>query len=228
MRDPDMAATKEKVLSLDLAANDFLYRIRRDKRVVYVSVLDGDIIPPDFRTDSYRILQKLRSVPRWNEEWKTSTIRKTPDGIDSIPNELQPHGSIWDGLMLVVSRISDRIARVSCDGGTCILKVARFAHEIQYLQQEVSVYSTLTSSGFPLSPRFIGYVYEETKCRTVGFLLEETIGTPPDILNLGDCMKTIQLLMTDKGAQVSDFEVSTVHGDVDPTSAEEELRQAER
>ena len=40
----------EEVLSLDLEESDYLYRIQCGKRVVYVSVLHADIVPPDHRT----------------------------------------------------------------------------------------------------------------------------------------------------------------------------------
>lgn len=139
-----------------------------------------------------------------------------------------------------VSRISDRISRVKYDGETWILKVARFRHEIPALQQEVSIYSTLTSSAFPLAPKFVGFVYEETKARTVGFLMEEIVGKIPDIHNLKHCEKTVRLLhtcgivhgdlnkynflMTEHGAKIFDFEASAARGEVDPSAAEEELK----
>lgn len=142
-----------------------------------------------------------------------------------------------------MDRISNRISRVTCDGVTRILKIARFKHEISALQREVSIYYTLTSSGFPLAPKFIGLVYEETKTRTIGFLMEEVFGTPPDIQNLEDCIKTARLLhtfdivhgdlnrynflMTQNGAKVFDFEVSVPKDDADPTAAEEEIKGLE-
>lgn len=249
------AKRKKEVLSLDLLENDYLYRIKRNTRIVYVSVLDGDIVPLDCRSDSFRILSKLRKVPRWEEEWKTLTVRSGSHGIESTPDEFSPHGLDLGRLnvssamfynlsdLRTVSRISDRISRVSCDGETRILKIAQFKYEIPYLQQEVSVYSTLTSAGFPLAPRFIGYVYEETKDRTVGFLMEEIFGNPPDIQNLSECVKTVRLLhtfgivhgdpnrynflMTENGAKVFDFEVSVAKEDVGPAAAQEEIESLE-
>jgi hypothetical protein len=218
---------------------------------VYVSVLDGDIVPPGCRTDGDRVLSKLRKIPKWEEQWKTLTVRRGNRGIESSPDEFLPHGldlaqlNIPSALFLnvldltMVSRISDRISRVKYKGETWILKVARFKHEIPALQQEVSIYSTLTSTDFRLAPKFIGFVYEEIKARTVGFLMEEILGQPPDIRNLKDCEETVRLLhtcgivhgdlnrynflMTEQGAKIFDFEVSTAHGGVDPTVAEEEI-----
>ncbi|KAB8079516.1 hypothetical protein BDV29DRAFT_151805 [Aspergillus leporis] len=87
---------------------------------------------------------------------------------------------------------------------------------------------------------FIGFVYEETKHRTVGLLMEDVPGETADIRNLKDCMETVRLLhdfeivhgelnkynllMTGHGVKVFDFEASTAQGDVDPAAAEEELR----
>ncbi|KAL4816903.1 hypothetical protein BDW67DRAFT_161097 [Aspergillus spinulosporus] len=249
------APPDEEVLSLDLEEEDYLYRIRRNKRIVYVSILSGDILPHDCRTDSSRILSQLRNIPMWEGEWKTITIQRNSHGLESTPDKFLPHGldlrqldsnsgSIYNLLDLAtVSRISDRISRVRCDGKTWILKVARFRHELPALQREVSVYSTLASSGFQLAPRFIGFIYEETKDRTVGFLMEEILGSHPDIQNLDECRETARrlhasgiihgdlnrynFLMTDSGAKVFDFEVSVAEGDADPAAAEEEMKTLE-
>jgi predicted Ser/Thr protein kinase len=239
-------------LSLDLEESDYLYRIRRNSRVVYVSILDGDIIPRDCRTDGDRVLPKLRKIPEWEEEWKTLTVRRGFQGFESTADEFMPHGldlqqlnvpgAVFLNLLDLtrVSRISDRISRVKYDGETWILKVARFRHEIPALQQEVSIYSTLTASAFPHAPKFIGFVYEETKARIVGFLMEELSGETPDIHNLRDCVETVRLLhtcgivhgdlnkynflMTEYGAKIFDFEASAAQVNVDPAAAEEELK----
>jgi serine/threonine protein kinase len=240
------------VLSLDLEENDYLYRIRKNSRIVYVSVLDGDIFPRDCRTDGDRVLSKLREIPEWEEEWKTLTVRRGFHGIDSTADEFMPHGldlrqlnipgAVFLNLLdlTTVSRISDRVSRVKYDGETWILKVARFRHEIPALQQEVWIYSTLTSTGFPLAPKFIGFVYEETEARIVGFLMEEIFGETADIHNLKDCVETVRLLhafgivhgdlnkynllMTEQGAKIFDFEASAAQGNVDPAAAEEEVK----
>jgi RIO-like serine/threonine protein kinase len=104
----------------------------------------------------------------------------------------------------------------------------------------VLIYSTLTASAFPHAPKFIGFVYEETKARIVGFLMEELSGETPDIHNLRDCVETVRLLhtcgivhgdlnkynflMTEYGAKIFDFEASAAQVNVDPAAAEEELK----
>ncbi|RDW79335.1 uncharacterized protein DSM5745_06187 [Aspergillus mulundensis] len=248
---PVATAPNDEVLSLDLEENDFLYRIRKNSRIVYVSILDGGLLPPDSRTDSGRVLSKLRHLPRWEEEWRTLTVRRGAHGVQSTLDEFSPHGldagqlhipgAIFLNLLdlKTVSRISDRISRVKYNGDTWILKIAQFRHEISALRREVSVYSTLTSNAFPLAPKFIGFAYEETKDRVVGFLMEDISGHHPDIHDLKDCMETVHrlhtfgivhgdlnrhnFLITEHGAKIFDFEVSVVEGNVDPAAAEEEL-----
>lgn len=149
--------------------------------MVYVSILDGDILPPECRTDGYRVFSKLQNIPKWNDEKRTTLIiRKTSgDALESTPDEFVPHGLNLERLHLApdavfvdlcdltpVSRISDRISRVAMRyedsaTATCVLKIARFKHEVSVLQREVSVYSTLSSSGFMHAPKFMGLVYEE-------------------------------------------------------------------
>ncbi|GAB1199142.1 hypothetical protein APSETT444_008487 [Aspergillus pseudonomiae] len=172
-------------------------------------------------------------------------------GVKSSPNESPPYGldlrqiDIPDAIFVdlldltTVSRISDRISCVKHGGESCILKVARFKHEIPALQREVAVYSSLTLSGFPHAPKFIGFVYEETKFRVVGFLMESITGKPPGVQNLRDCTETVRLLhaygivhgdlnkynflITEHGAKVFDFENAVVQGNVDPETAENEI-----
>lgn len=56
------------LLSLDLKDSDYLYRGRREMRIVYVSVLHPDIIPTIDRTDSLRILTRLHDLLVWNSQ----------------------------------------------------------------------------------------------------------------------------------------------------------------
>lgn len=145
--------------------------------------------------------------------------------------------------LITLGWIGERLYRVGLDGKTFILKVAAFKYELRYLQKEVAAYFTLAASGFPMAPRFIGLVYEETKDRTIGILIEEILGTVPAIRNLEDCKKTVRLLhthgiihgdlnrynflMTEQGAKVFDFGSAVAKADVDPTAAEEELEGLE-
>lgn len=244
---------KEEVLSLDLEENDFLYRIQRESRIVYVSVLHEDIIPVGERTDSLRILSKLRGVPKWDENWTTLTVRRSSDGvIQSTVDEFPPHFldtkalGVQDPIYFNIldlkplSRISDRISRVVLDDKTRILKIARFRHEIPALQQEVLIYASLASRGFAFAPKVLGYAYEELRDRTIGFLMEDISGRTPGAEDLKDCEKTIRLLhesgilhgdvnrynflMTDCGAIVFDFEVATIKEVVASKESDDEIK----
>lgn len=242
----------EEVLSLDLEKDDFLYRIRRDSRIVYVSVLHEDIIPRNDRTESSQILSKLRGVPRWDEHWTTLTVRKSSEGIESTVDEFAPHCLDTKALgiqhtfyfnildLKPLSRISDRVSRVMLDDKTGILKIAKFQHEVPTLQREISIYATLMSVGFSFAPKFFGYVYEEVENRTIGFLMEDISGRTPSIEDLEACQTTVRLLhesgiihgdlnkynilITNNGAKIFDFGVSTIQGDGESLEAQEEMR----
>ncbi|KAB8269430.1 hypothetical protein BDV30DRAFT_229861 [Aspergillus minisclerotigenes] len=224
---------KEEVLSLDLEENDFLYRIRRNSRIVYVSVLDAGILPPDYRTDGFLVLAKLQNIPKWNDKWKTLTVRNTAQGIQSSPDEFPPHGlglgqlnhpsAIFVNILdlTTVSRTSYRLSRVRHGEESWVLKIARFKHEIASLQNEVSIYSKLMASGVSFCPKFIGFV-------------------TPGIQDLKDCTETVRLLhehgivhgdlnkynflVTEEGVKLFDFEVSAAQEDADPGSTEDELK----
>ncbi|KAJ5272647.1 hypothetical protein N7478_007772 [Penicillium angulare] len=173
---------KEAVLSFDLEENDFLYRVRRDSRIVHVSVLHGDIILPRERTESSLILSHLRGVPKWYENWTTLTVRKGLDGvIQSAVDEFPPHPlntklldsqtpNYFNILILErLHRISDRVSL-----------------------REVTTYASLVSRGFCFAPRVLGYVYEEQKDPTIAFLMEYIVGTTPRAKeDFGACEKTI-------------------------------------
>ncbi|KAE8412289.1 hypothetical protein BDV36DRAFT_305011 [Aspergillus pseudocaelatus] len=249
---PAAAEPDYEVLSLDLEENDFLYRIRRNSRIVYVSILDGGILPPDYRTDGYLVLAKLQNIPKWNDEWKTLTVRNTAQGVKSSIDEFPPHRLDLEQLdhpfaifvnfldLTTVSRISYRLSRVRYGDEIWVLKIARFKHEIPSLQHEVSIYSKLMASGYPLAPKFIAFVYEETKNRTVGFLMEEVSGRIPGTQDFNDCAETVRLLhehgivhgdlnkhnflVTEEGVKLFYFEVSAAKEDADPAATEEELK----
>lgn len=199
---------KGEIAAPYLEQNDFLYRIRWNKRVSYVWVLDGDIVPEDWRTENYRVLSRLRKVPRWREEWQTITIRKTPSGIESTLDEFLPHGLDLGRLIVssvafynlldlaTVDQVGERLYRVRCDGKIFILKIAAFKHELRYLQREVAAHSSLLASGFTMAPKFIGLVYEETKPRTSRTLIEGILGTVPDVQDLEDRKQTVRPLHT--------------------------------
>ncbi|KAF1993738.1 hypothetical protein P154DRAFT_502962 [Amniculicola lignicola CBS 123094] len=187
----------EKVLSLDLEDEDYLYRIQRGARIVYVSVLYGGFIPTTDRTDSSRILEKLRTLPVWDKQWSTLTITHTSGVVSFLEDTFEPHRlshlpiripspPYYNFLdLVVVDRISDRVSLISFEGNQYILKIARFRHELKALYTEIMAYSTLNE--FSFAPNLLGYVYEETEDRVIGFLIEALNGRHPNVEDLEIC-----------------------------------------
>jgi hypothetical protein len=208
----------QQVLScaVDLENKDiFLYRIQREKRIIYVLVRDKDILPDDCLIHSINILGGLRNVPKFNDnDWTTLTVRKNKSTgqVESVKDSWPPHnlstrqrrlcgGKLFDILQLKhVKTIKDRVSRVVLmkpDEGfnkTMILKIAKFKHEVKYLEQEVVIYYRMARRGMMARPRFLGYAYEEHDDRVVGFLLEDTYGRPAEIGDLEACEKAVQEL----------------------------------
>lgn len=175
---------KQILLDFDIEENEYLYRIQRGSRIVYVFVLHTDIVPRQHRTDARFIVKHLRCVPKWNEQWTTLTVRRNADGvIESTPDEFPPHSAntrmIHDAKYLDITDcnrliwISHRLTRVAIGEKICILKICPFAYETPYLLQEILAYASLSSHPFTSVPNVLGYVYEETKNRVTGFLIEE-------------------------------------------------------
>lgn len=56
------------MVSLDLEPDNYLYRIKRGKRIVYVNILGGDIFPSDWRrAERSAVLKRMRMLPKWEE-----------------------------------------------------------------------------------------------------------------------------------------------------------------
>jgi len=243
----------EEVLSLDLEDNEYLYRIRRGKRVVYVWVLHADIIPLDDRTDGSRILSNLHDIPKWNEQWKTLTVTKSHNGVECAINKFLPHALNYRTILTrsdrrynlldleLRDRISDRVSRVLVYNRVCVLKIARFKHELVALEREIRAYCALMNHKFTLAPEFIGYAYEEEEDRVIGFLMEEIHGRHPDIRDLRTCQSTVQqlhsigiihgdlnrhnIIITGDEARLIDFEASTLQKEGHHIEARDELQK---
>ncbi|KAF2183892.1 hypothetical protein K469DRAFT_581072 [Zopfia rhizophila CBS 207.26] len=202
---------KEELLSLDLEDSDYLYRIRRDDRIIYVSI-SPDLVPKSDRTNGPKVLSHLKRIPRWSDCWRTLTVEKTPNGILSevdrfLPHSLAEHhisGQYYNLLNLTrIRRISDRVSLVSQNHRKCMLKIARFEHELEALSTEIRAYSILQAHHSTLAPTFLGYVYEEEENRVIGFLMEVLQGYHPHLRDQQLCKDAIQEF----------HEIGIVHGD---------------
>ncbi|KAF7588676.1 hypothetical protein BBP40_005333 [Aspergillus hancockii] len=174
-----------------------------------------------------------------------------PHGIESSLDDISPQSvdlskfrapstenfNLLD--LKIVSRISDRVFQVRSKDRTWILKIAGFKHEVPYVQREISIYSALEACHFQLAPKLKGFVYEEDRSRVIGFLMDDISGDTPCIENLEECMATVRqlyeigithgdlnkynMLITESGVKVFDFEASSVYEPVEPTVAQEEV-----
>lgn len=238
-------SSNEEVLSLDLEETDLLYRIRRDRRIVYVSVQDLEVIPPQDRTDSFRILSRLRRAPVWNQSWGSLSIIRQ-DGIRQYvldafrphalaPSELFVHCKTSYNLLDFknLDRLTDRLSSTMLGGKESVIKIARFKHELPYLRNEIRSYSLLINSNFQNMPKFLGYVYESEPSRVVGFIMERLTGIHPALTDLDNCRAVLQQIhdiglvhgdankynwiKTDQGLKIFDFEAATQIGDAEIT-----------
>ena len=230
----------QEVLSVDLEDRDDLYRIRRGRRVVYISILAPSIIPREDKTNSHEVISNLRKLPEWNQDWQTLTVAKLGEEMRCSKNEFLPH-RLRESERLVscdkyfdiadlrlVDRISDRVSLVLQDNKLSCLKIARFSHELTYLRQEIWAYSILIEHGFTGAPEFYGYVYEEQRDRVIGFVMEKLCGRHAGVADLQSCHTLVQqihfaglihgdlnkynFIVTKQGAKLVDFEASTAQG----------------
>ena len=140
-------------MSLSVKNSDYIYRIQRGRCIVYVSIQHPDILPLTDRTHRTRILTRLRDLPAWNGQRRTLTVTKTDRGIFCQADIFQPHAlskcllrpsHYYNFLELPrTRRISDRISFVHLQKDICVLKIARFTHELPAFHTEIKVFSVL-------------------------------------------------------------------------------------
>lgn len=216
-----LAEPQDTVLDIDSLPDDSLYRIRRyiDGRatIVYVHVLTAEFFTEDDRTYGPSIIRRLSRLDEWQRpDWKTLTIAMNAAstvqiGVDAFqPHSMSPvfvYGCyhLFDVLDLKRQhKIKVRTRRCLNDGGAEVyLKLARFEFEVRALEREVKVYHMLRGSA--LAPALVGYVYEDTRDRVVGFITEKLVGQYPESTDdYAACSAALRDLH-DKGI---------VHGDV--------------
>jgi hypothetical protein len=167
---------QEEILSLDLEDSDYLYRVRKGKQIIYVSV-HLDIVLKCDRTDSSRIIARLNDIQNWDGKWRTLTVTKTCRGISSHANLFQPHylsqllaaagpGQYYNFLDLGrILRISDRVSIVHHKQEVFVLKIARFKHELQALSNEIRAYVFFRPEDSSICRNFVDM---STKKRRIG------------------------------------------------------------
>lgn len=229
------------MLNVECGQADILYRIQRvsgnNKRIVYVTVSDADIIPEDDRTYGPSAIAQLRKLKEWSGSWTTLHVHKDDEkGICCETDISRPHTvsqenlldkyPIYDILSLSVTReVKSRVSEVSHSGQVSFLKIARFPREIRWVIQEMQAYHALAGSS--LAPELIGYVSESSPDRIIGFLVEGVDGRTAELDDLEQCRLALDQLhyhlihgdlckynifITSKGPKFIDFEDSVLDG----------------
>lgn len=233
--------TKDIVLSLDLSPEDCLYRILREdssrKRIVYVHLKQLDMIPEGSQTYGPDVIRELSKLKEWFSQWETLVIFQSESCVHvdqdtfkphSLPPQhilgSYPHFNVLD--LTVAYSVKTRVYCVIQDGMEYFMKIARFKFELAWLAQEVKAYHALACHHSLLAPKMLGYVYEESHDRVVGFLFEKISGHRPGIADLELCEVALRelheldiihgdlnrdnIFITNKGVKFIDFEDSYV------------------
>jgi hypothetical protein len=72
------------------------------------------------------------------------------------------------------------------------MKIAPFSYQLRYLRQEVTLYQYLLCENLPFGPELLGYVYEETPDRVIGFLCQAIRGRHPLVADYDICMNALE------------------------------------
>ena len=209
----------DTLLDLDVGPEDGLYRLCRDqsgvRKIIYVHVIDINLLPEESQTSQDELLRELRRLEGWCSEWDTLTVSLTTEGLRGLINAYKPHTlpatsipgeypffNILD--LCVVSHRKTRVKCVEIGSRPCYMKIARFQFEIPQLQQEIQAYHALQRHKSSIAPNIIGYVYEGTKDRVIGFLMEALSGKRAGIEDLTSCEQVLRQLHS----------LDIIHGDI--------------
>lgn len=203
---------KDIMLNVEASDVDIIYRIGRFTEhfchVVYVTVNDSSIIPdPVDRVDEPFALRALRKYPEWADyNWKTMDLILRDDGKVVVELDREPlyalHGDeLLDHLPRFnvfgfdeVYRLTYSNNRVLLNGTEYIMKLAPFSYLLQFLSREVGIYHALADHHPRLTPKLIGYVYEEHLGRVIGILCEFVHGTHPGPEDRLACLEALRAL----------------------------------
>lgn len=203
------SVSKDVVLDVEASDVDCLYRVARFDgafaRVVYVTVCDSSIIPAEERTESSLILKNLRRLAGWpNQDWHTMEVLKTESGIRTEMDRTTPH-ALPNILLTQLPRYSvldvevlgwpkHRTSRARVGERDVFMKIAPFPYQLSYLRQEVLMYQYLHGENLPFAPELLGFVYEESPDRVIGFLCQAIHGRHPSATDHKKCMDALERL----------------------------------
>ena len=241
----------DRLLSLDLEDTDLQYRFQKGDSFVYVTIRPPSLIPQEDRIEGSRILSHLQALPIWKESWHTLEISGSPECPHFERDPREPHRIAPSllaadvkrynlGHIQVLDRISNRLFKGHVDGRKVVVKIARFEHELRYLQQEFLAYHFLRACSS--IPAFYGYVFEEKEERIIGFVMEELIGRHASPEDLEECLAVIRtlhsidfchgdvnrynLIQTEEGMKIFDLEASCFPAEASLLEAEEIMLEA--
>ncbi|KAL1845141.1 hypothetical protein VTK73DRAFT_1054 [Phialemonium thermophilum] len=234
--------TMDTMLNVESGPADILYRIQRgsgdNKRMVYVTVTNADLIPEDDRTYGPSAIAQLRKLKEWDDSWTTLVVHKDHEkGIwcemdvsppHAVPRErLLDRYPVYDYFSLSPTReVKSRVSEVHLGGRLCFLKIARFPREMPWVIRELQAYHVL--EGTSLAPKLVGYVSEGSPDRVVGFLVEGIDGRTAELEDLEPCRRALDqlhhhlvhgdickynILITAEGPKFIDFEDSILFGE---------------
>ncbi|KAK7211041.1 hypothetical protein V2G26_018219 [Clonostachys chloroleuca] len=231
-------ANTETMLAVESASDYILYRIKRNNQIIYVNILNPDIIPADSRTYGPTAIAALSKLDEWKDiSWVTLHVHLDERGLwcekdisppHSVPKDiLLEHHPIHDiSTLRVLRQTKYRTSEVLYNGTASFLKIARFPHEIQWVIREIQAYHTL--AGSPLVPKLLAYVSESSSLeRVIGFLVEKIEGRYPTTEDLELCQQSLRqlhsflihgdlckynILITQEGLKFIDLEDSVLIG----------------
>lgn len=178
---------------------------------MYVLLKSSSLIPKESRSHGPSIIQHLSKLNKWDGRWKTLTLSKEGLQLDNFPphslsKELVPEGyRLYDLFSLQdMEQIKHRTWRFRKSETQCYLKLARFAFEIETLEQETRAYLFLESLRSILTPKLLGFAYEETKDRLIGIVIQSVEGRRPTPADLEICREAVEQL----------HQQGIIHGDI--------------
>lgn len=254
-------SSRDTVLNLlaDPEIDDAVYKILREyedgrARIVYVLLNAPGVIPREDFGQMFgpSVITHLSKLKEWDEDWMTMAIlprNSRPEvKIDPFPPHRLPRDLVHDEYFSVnflelqeIVMVKDRTGTCYYGGQLCYVKMANFDFQMPALEREIRTYHHLAKNGSILAPKILGYVYEETKERVVGILIEELIGRFPTMDDLAICDEALSglhtegimhgdanqynIIITEEGVRFIDFEASKID---DNSQVWKDLAQKER
>lgn len=171
------------------------YRVRIGTQIKYNSV-DPGTYHQDILTFPPELFDHLPKLP--DGDWmKVRIFRKSGHLIAEPSNAILKgvttcwHHNLVDVQSLVFEeRPSARVDVVKYNSKSTIAKIARFEHEVPWIEDETAIYQAI--DGHDIGPVFLGHLVEHS--RVMGFLLEKIEGRQAELGDLEACQSIVKRL----------------------------------